>query len=904
MASRRPDFEPVPSPENVHARLDDLRAEIRRHEHLYYVRDDPEISDAEFDGLMRELLHLEGRHPDLVTSDSPSQRVGGEPREGVEKANHSSVMLSLDNAFDEDELRDFDRRARELAGDEVLDYVGELKLDGVSMAARFVAGRMELALTRGDGEQGEIITPNARTLRSLPLSIEPKVLKEATVPDDFEVRGEVVMPKRAFARLNERQRASGETVYANPRNAAAGTMRMLDAKVTATRLLDFYPYLLLAGGEPVFDSHWESLEALAVLGFKVNATRAQLHGIEAVLAFRDEWLGRRDQLPYEIDGLVFKVDAAGLQRRLGSTSKAPRWAIACKPAARRARTVVEDIDVQVGRTGAITPRARLRPVPVGGVTVSRATLHNEDEIARLGLQIGDEVLVERSGDVIPKVVEVVGEGVDRRPFTMPAHCPVCGSEVKREEGEVVVRCINVSCRARLKESILHFAHRTAMNIEGLGDWLVDELIDRGGRGAVKDLADLYDLRPEQLEDIEKTSSLGATKARKLVQGFARSRGEATLARELYALNVPGIGVRTIEALAGGPYTELAEIASASVEKLEKAEGVHRRDAESIRKFFSRPEAGPLIEFLHPEGLPFESGAPESTPAGRGSEESGETASTGSVAKVSDETLKALLERLTAPVTLKDGSKLPGAVEGVGKVLAGDLVERGLVRRRADLHRLEIEELAEIPIAVRLGRKSAVAVTASIERSKSAPLARLVYGLGIRHVGERTAELLAKYFGSLDRIAGATQEELEEMEEVGPRIAESIREFFSSERNRTLIERLRDYGLRFEEHPQEGGGAATDGDAAPLDGKVFVLTGTLSGMARDEAKARIQALGGKVTGSVSRKTDYVVAGDSPGSKLRKAQDLEVEILDEEGLLEKLSTATATPSSAAVHDDLLQ
>ncbi len=697
--------------DQARTRIASLRRELGRHEHLYYVLDDPRISDAEFDALLRELQELEARFPELVTSDSPSQRVGGAPREGVETRSHSSRMLSLDNAFDDAELVDFDRRARELAGAEVLDYVGELKLDGVSMAVRFggddmtgeavgagsatllgeaaTASRLTLALTRGDGTRGEVITPNARTLRTLPLSIPASVLVANEVPTEFEVRGEVVMPTQAFADLNARQRAEDRPMFANPRNAAAGSLRMLDAAVTASRRLDFYPYLLLAAGQPVFASHWEALEALAALGFKVNPHRARLRGIDGLLAFRDEWMGRRESLSYEIDGLVFKVDAVDLQRRLGATSKSPRWAIACKPAAQQAETVVEDIEVQVGRTGAVTPRALLRPVQVGGVTVSHATLHNEDEITRLGLQIGDAVLVERSGDVIPKVVRVVRAGAGRRPFLMPSRCPACSAPVVREEGEAVARCVNASCIARLKESILHFASRTAMDIDGLGEWLVDAVVDGG---LVKDFADLYELTPEQLAGLTKETKVSPT---------------------------------------------------------------------------------------------------------------------------------------------------------------------------------------------RLGEKNAARVVSGLESSKEVPLGRLVFGLGIRHVGERTAALLADHFRSLDAIAAATTEELEQVEEVGPRIAESIRTFFGTEMNRDLIERLRRHGLRFREDAED------TSQPRPLAGKVFVLTGTLAGMTRDEARARIQEAGGKVTGSVSRNTDYVVAGESSGSKLRKARQLDVAVLDEQGLNDMLS-----------------
>ena len=795
--------------DEARTRIARLRSELRRHEHLYYVLDQPAISDAEFDVLLRKLQQLEELYPVLVTPDSPSQRVGGGPREGVEKAQHSSTMLSLDNALDDAELVDFDRRARELAAVEVLDYVGELKLDGLSMVVRYgperdraggdagtrpsglpedpdTGSHLTLALTRGNGVAGEVITPNARTLRSLPLSIPARERTTRGVPLEFEVRGEVVMPKKSFAALNARQRVEGKRQFENPRNAAAGSLRMLNAAVTASRRLDFYPYQLLAAGGSVFSSHWESLEALAALGFKMNRARARLRGVDDLRRFRDEWLPRREELPYEIDGLVFKVDSVSLQRRLGATSKSPRWAVACKPAAQQAETVVEDIDVQVGRTGAVTPRARLRPVHVGGVTVSHATLHNADEIARLGLRIGDVVLVERSGDVIPKVVRVVREGADRRPFLLPSRCPECKASVVREEGEAVARCVNVSCIARLKESILHFARRTAMDIDGMGEWLVDALVDGG---LVRDFADLYELKAAQLAKLEKESAIGGKKASMLVEGIARSR---------------------------------AEIAK-------------RADAEE-------KSAGSI-------GLTSESGKQDP-----GSD-------------------RAALRRFVVSSAKH--------IRGMGDTLAGKLVDHGLVRTPADLWELTEEQLAAVPLSVRLGGKSARRIMDGLERSKGLPLGRLVFGLGIRLVGDRTASLLASHFRSLDAIASAATEELEQVEEVGPRIAESIRNFFEASMNRDLVERLRGHGLRFQEDARKD-----DQETHPLSGKVFVLTGTLDGMTRDEAKARILAAGGKVSGSVSRNTDYVVAGDKPGSKLRKAQELGVAVIDRDGL-EKLT-----------------
>ena len=836
-----------------------LREALKRHEHLYYVLDSPEIDDAEFDRLMRELQRIETRHPSLIEPDSPTQRVGGAPREGVEKASHSSVLLSLDNAFNEQELRDFDRRAREQLGVDSLDYVGELKFDGVSMAARFGGGRFQLGLTRGDGMQGEVITPNARTIRSLPLSIKPELVRTVGLPGDFEVRGEVVMPKRSFEKLNAERRAAAESLFANPRNAAAGSLRMLDASVTAQRRLDFFAYMLVVDGGDALPTHWESLEVLQKLGFKVDGHRKQLRGVDALLEFRDALLPQRDALPYEIDGLVFKVDHAGLRRRLGATSKAPRWAIACKPAAQQVETVVEDIDVQVGRTGAITPRALLKPVQVGGVTVSRATLHNEDEIARLGLQIGDLVVVERSGDVIPKVVRVVQQAEGRRPFGMPSECPVCASTVVREEGEVVARCVNISCKARLKESIRHFAHRAAMDIEGIGERLVGELVDRG---FVRDIADLYQLRADQLAGLEKDSVLTKERAAALVRSIEHSKEKANWGRLLTALGIPGVGPGTAAALAAG-YPDPLRLRGASVDQLAGTKGVTVRAAGAVQEFFSRPETWTLLDELSRRGLPCGALGNISVPVGpQVSSALGTHA--GPVPSRRDNVTQTIVRFAEAM-----------DIQGLGELLIGELVRAELLRSSADIYGLRTEDL-EGRGSVCLGEKSALKVVASLARSKTAPLGRLLFGLGIRYVGERTAELLADHFRSLDRIAKANLDELEEMEEVGPNIAASIQRFFHTKRNRDLLERLRKSGLRFEQNAPD---AAL---AQPFAGVVFVITGTLRDITRDEAKARIQALGGKVSGSVSRTTNYLLAGDKAGSKLDQARRLDVSVIDEDDL----------------------
>jgi DNA ligase (NAD+) len=656
------------------AEIDRLREQLRHHEHLYYVLDAPEISDAEYDGLLRKLRGLEEKYPELLTPDSPSQRVGGKPREGFIKVRHSSPMLSLDNALNEAEFRDFDRRVRELLGSEKFRYVAELKLDGLSMAAHYQGGKFVSAITRGDGTIGEDVTENARTIRSLPLNIK-------SAPPAFEVRGEVVMGHRAFQRLNAERDENGLSRFANPRNAAAGSLRVLEPQVTASRRLEYYTYFLLADGQPVCDSHWESLQRLKKLGFKVNPHAQTCAGVDEVLAFCAHWEAQRESLPYEIDGVVVKVDSVQQQRKLGFTAKAPRWAIAYKYPARQAVTSVESIEVQVGRTGALTPVAWLKPVEVSGVTVSRATLHNEDEIDRLGLQIGDEVVIERSGDVIPKVVRVSSQGSWRKPFRMPEKCPVCGSRVVREEGEAASRCINANCPARLKESILHFASRNVMNIDGMGEALVDQLVDKG---VVKSIADIYDLKIEDLMDLE-----------------------------------------------------------------------------------------------------------------------------------------------------------------------------------------------------RMGVKSAGNVISNIHKSQTNPLPRVISALGIRFVGERTAVFLAEAFGSMDAIAQATETDLQLAEEVGPKVAEAVAQFFKVPGNRELIDRLRAAGLQFTYE-------STRPKAGPLHGMTFVLTGTLPTLSRDEAKEMIEKAGGKVSGSVSKKTTFVVAGDDAGSKLTKARELGIPILNEEELKQKLGS----------------
>jgi DNA ligase (NAD+) len=712
----------MPSSLPPEKQVEALRDDIRHHEHLYYVLDAPELTDAEYDARMNRLRALEAEHPELITPDSPTQRVGGKPREGFVKTPHSRPMLSLDNAYNEEELRAWDQRVRDaLPTTEQVRYVCELKLDGLSLALHYAAAadgsaQLQRGLTRGDGTVGEDVTSNVRTIRSVPLRVSPAKLKAAHLPQDFEVRGEVVLPQAAFAKMNEQRVAQGLAPAVNPRNAAAGTIRTLEPNIVAQRRLDFYAYFLLHGesdpdkrGEFLLPTQSEGLEALRTAGFRVNTHATTVNSIDAVLAFIANAEPLRDSLGYEIDGVVIKVDATAQQRRLGFTGKAPRWAIAYKFAARAGITRLEGVLFQVGRTGKVTPVATLAPVFIGGTTVTRATLHNADEIARLGVRIGDSVQVERGGDVIPKITSVVDDASHPRgmqEIAFPTHCPRCKTLLVREEGEVDYRCVNASCPARLEEELRHFASRSVMNIEGLGEVMVAQL-------------------------------LGHTIAEQTA-----TEAEST-----------------------------AEI-SASAEEEESAE---------------------------------------------------------------------------APTP------------------------KALVHSIADIYKLTKEDLLTLE---RIGEKTADNLLEQIENSKSAPLNRVLLGLGIRHVGERTAQALAEHFGNIDDIMAADIPTLTAINDIGPKVAVTIHDFFLNERNRALVDRLKDLGLTML--------AEKKVRTSTLEGLTFVLTGTLPTLTREAAKEMIESAGGRVSGTVSKKTNYVVAGEEAGSKLDKAQSLGVPVLDEPGL----------------------
>ncbi len=661
--------------------IERLREDIRKHEYLYYVADDPEISDAGFDRLMERLKQLEAAHPELATSDSPTQRVGGAPREGLQEVRHKVPMVSLDNAFSFEALSEFDRRVRELTGRDKIDYLAEHKFDGLSLSLLYEKGALVRGVTRGDGTTGEDVTPNVRTIRSIPLTIDPALLKKAGLHGDFEVRGEAIMTRKAFQDLNLQQSEQGGKIFANPRNAAAGAVRMLDPKITASRRLDFFAYYILADGRYAKKRLSEALETLTTLRFKASDDWKLCHSLREVERYITTWDSKREKLDYEIDGIVVKVDEVSLQNELGFTSKAPRWAIAYKYPAHQETTLLKEIAVSVGRTGVLTPFAIFEPVQIGGVTVSKSTLHNLDEVRRLNVHAGDTVLVERAGEVIPHVLKVVKHGAEEKEFEMPTKCPVCGTRIHKAEGEVAYHCVNVSCPARRRESLLHFASRHAMNIDGLGDKIVDQLLEK-----------------------------------KLVKDFA------------------------------------------------------------------------------------------------------------------------------------------------------------------DLYSLKLDEVAELE---RMAEKSAQNLVDEIAASKKNSLARLIYALGIDFVGERTAQLLTAHFGSMDKLAHASEEELTGVTEVGPKVAGGILEFFSESANRKLIEHLRAAGVNMKEER-----AAPK--SAKFAGMTFVFTGTLANRSREEAEALVAAHGGKAGSSVSKKTNYVVVGADPGSKFDKAKSLKVPILDESQFEKLLSS----------------
>ena len=584
----------MPNQREAAKEIERLRNEIRRHEYLYHVADDPEISDAEFDRLMIRLRELEAEYPSLVTPNSPTVRLGSAVREGFQKVQHTTPMVSLDNAFSFETLGDFDRRVRELVGRENIDYVAEHKFDGLSISLRYEAGHLTRGVTRGDGTTGEDVTPNVKTIRSIPLSVDAALLKKAGLPQDFEVRGEVLMNRKAFEALNEQQAEQGGKIFKSPRNSAAGSVRVLDPRITASRRLDFFAYYLLVDGRPAKKRLSEMLGVLKEIHFRASEDWKLCHGIREVEKYIGIWESKREKLPYEIDGVVVKVDEVALQNELGYTSKAPRWAIAYKYPARQETTLVREILVSVGRTGVLTPFAVFEPVTIGGVTVSKSTLHNLDEVRRLNVHAGDTVLVERAGEVIPHVLSVVKHGTEEVEFQMPSKCPVCGTRIHKDEDQVAYRCVNVSCPARRRESILHFAGRHAMNIDGLGEKIVVQLLDRE---LVKNVADLYKL---DLRTVAGLDRMAEKSAQNLLDEIEASK-KAPLPRLIYALGIDFVGERTAQLLAAH-FGSMEKLANASLEGLMEVNEVGPRVAQGVADFFSEPVNKKLIERLRAAGV--------------------------------------------------------------------------------------------------------------------------------------------------------------------------------------------------------------------------------------------------------------------------------------------------------------
>lgn len=709
---------------NIAEEIAELRRQINEHDYRYYVLNTPIVADVEYDALLKRLRNLEAEHPELITPDSPTQRVSGQPAEGFAEYVHKRPMLSLDNSYSIDDLRDWAKRCEKLAGGRAFDYVAELKIDGLSISLIYEDGVLTQGVTRGDGVRGEAVTQNVRTIRSIPLRIKKEKQKEqkqsslfeadkvTDMPREIEVRGEVYLPHESFRQMNQERAEQGLPTYANPRNAASGTMRQLDPTVVSTRKLDIFCYQLFFGGNEAFPTHAESLQWMEQVGFKVNPHRRICQTIDELVAFCNEWETKRDNLNYETDGIVIKVNQTAVREEIGTTSKSPRWAIAYKFPARQISTKLIDVIYQVGRTGAITPVAVFEPVLLAGTTVVRASLHNADEIKRLGVKLNDYVFIEKSGEIIPQVVQVITERRtgEEQDIVFPTQCPECYTELVKPEGEAVTRCPKLDCPAKVRERILYFSSRRAMRIEGLGE--------------------------------------------------------------------------------------------------------------------------------------------------------------------------ALVQQLTAPRVQCDKKGAPLFDESGQEVTLPPLIQNV-----ADLYHL-VEKRDELIALERMGTKSADNLLEQIETSKQAGLARLLHGLDIRHVGERTAQILANHFRSMDRLATASIEELSTVYEIGAVMAVAIREWFDTERNQQLLARLKEAGVAME--VAQADGAATI--ARVFEGKQFVLTGTLPSMKRDDAKVFIEARGGRVNSSVSKKTDFVVAGEEAGSKLEKAQELQITILDEAKLVE-LGQATS-------------
>ncbi len=875
-----PDRPANPSPASNAERAKWLREEIHRHNRLYHEQDNPEIPDSEYDALYRELRRLEHAHPELVTPDSPTQSVGAGPSRAFDPVEHGAPMLSLENVFDAGEMEEFDRRLAGLIDDEgEREYSAEPKLDGVALSLLYERGILVRAATRGDGRTGEDVTHTALTIRSLPVRLAGR-----DIPRRVEVRGEVFVPLHAFDAYNRRAGEEGGKVLVNPRNAAAGALRQKDPALAAQRSLDFFAHGVGRVDEvPATSRQSELLRKMESWGLKVCPEAECVADVSGCAGYYERIFERREDFDYALDGVVFKLDRFDLRDQAGASSHAPRWAVAQKFPAEERLTTVRAIEYQVGRTGAVTPVARLEPVFVGGATVSNATLHNYGELLRKDVRAGDTVVVRRAGDVIPEVVRSLPERRKGDPPVpaLPERCPECRSEVVLPEDEAVARCSGgLICPAQRKAAILHFLSRDALDIEGLGEKWVEALVRDGLVGGVEDI---YRLGEEKLAALAIKSPVGKDSAQKFLSAVDKAR-RSGWPRVLCGLNIPGVGQKRAESLAA-EFENLNEVLDAEVEQLLKVPLWTQAAAESVVAFFDEERNRELLWLLIDSGVNWarsENSAPRPG-ANLGSELGVPPLFDGN--RRGGGLLKAAVRVLVSPKVLdiKDlGAKWMDQ-------LADQLVDAGLVRDVRDLFHLDLERLSSLEVSRFFGRKRAKDLITDIENKKQTTLARFLFALGIRDVGRVTAETLALHFGSVDALREAGGDALREVPDVGEIVAGRISAFFVNTRNLRVILALRDSGVTWSEHQ-----ASTITSKGSLQGSTFVLTGAMESMTRSEARERIRVCGGRIVSSVSRNTDYLVAGANPGSKLVKARNLGVEVLEEEELLEMLEAAKHGPA----------
>ena len=860
-----PESASKPPPASREDRARWLREQIRRHNRLYHELDQPEIPDSEYDALYRELRELEEEYPELQTPDSPAQSVGSRPSRAFSPVGHAAPMLSLENVFNAAEMEEFDRRLASLLDEETeREYSAEPKLDGVALSLLYERGRLVHAATRGDGRVGEDVTHTARTIRSIPYR-----LLGSAVPDRLEVRGEVFMPLSGFDAYNKRADQEGGKALVNPRNAAAGALRQNDPALAARRSLDFFAHGVgLVAEVPAASRQSELLETMASWGLKVCPENESVTGASGCADYYQQIAGRRESFDYALDGVVYKLQRFDLRDQAGASSHAPRWAVAQKFPAEEKLTTVSAIEFQVGRTGALTPVARLEPVFVGGATVSNATLHNYGELKRKDVRVGDTVVVRRAGDVIPEVVRSLSarRTGDAPAPPLPERCPECCSEVALPEDEAVARCTGgLICPAQRKGAILHFLSRDAMDIEGLGEEWVDKLVEDG---LVLGIQDIFTLEKEQLATLMISKPAGREFAGRLRKSIERAKC-TSWARFLYALKIPAVGKGKTKTLANH-YKSLNALMGAKTEELQKIPGLTRVAAKATVLFFQQARNRQMISSLIGSGVVW-----DGFEAGGYSEKRGVNAEWNNQQLLhqsgfDQQQLKAEIQRLASPDALN--------IKGLGDKWVDQLVDEGLVQVVKDIFHLEEERVAALMTGRSFGKKRANNLLHEIEQKKRTTLARFIFALGIRDVGRVTAETLAEHFGNLEALRVADEERLREVPDVGEIVAWRLRQFFDHRENSRAIEALKRCGVSWPERK-----TPSVLSTGPLSGKTLVLTGVLVSMTRDEARERIRAAGGRVVSGVSKSTDFLVAGSNPGSKLAKARHLGIAVLDQDNFL---------------------